>query len=157
MFRRFLSRNWEICLFFIIAHLLLFSLELTSDASEGASAYPLVRFSFQFLDWVRLVVLPYSYPISIALAICYVALPLDQKLRRFLVDFFGAWFSIRIAHLFFLINLLLFLPLTEHTLAIGQLLLFMPCLLLMWGWIYWRMNLHELEARGKPKIGRAHV
>ena len=51
--------------------------------------------------------------------------------------------------LFLLINLLIFLRMPDHAQLILQLVIFLPCLLLMWGWVYWRVDIGSQIANGK--------
>ena len=147
--RRMLRRDWELLLLFVVAVLLLFSLDLIGDMPYGDSRYPLIRDLIGILDLFRLKVLPVLQPLSMVGVVSYLFLPLPLKWRRAFVDFFALWFIIRIAFLFVLINLLIFLRMPDHALLIAQLLLFLPCLLLMWGWIYWRVDTRSQIRSGK--------
>jgi heme/copper-type cytochrome/quinol oxidase subunit 4 len=138
--RRLLRRDWEVLLLIAIGSLLLLSLQLIGDTSDRHSPYPLVRNLIEILDLFRTTVLPVLQPLSFVAIACYLVLPLPLRWRRGLVDLFAVWFMARIAVLFALINLLIFLRMNDHAQMIAQLLLFLPCLLLMWGWIYWRMD-----------------
>lgn len=148
--RRMLRRNWEVFLLVVIGCLLLWSLQLIVDASIKHSQYPLIQHSMEVLDLFRRKVLPILQPISFLAGTCYLLLPLSVQWRRAIVDTFALWYILRIAHLFILINLLIFLSTSDHVLLIAQLLLFLPCTLLMWGWIYWRMDVRSCINTGKP-------
>ena len=147
--RRLLRRDWEVFLLLVVAVLLLFSLEMIGDTPYGHSPYALIRGLIGILDLFRLKVLPVLQPLSMVGVASYLFLPLPLKWRRAFIDFFALWFIIRIAVLFVLINLLIFLRMPDHALLIGQLLLFLPCLLLMWGWIYWRVDTRSQIRSGK--------
>jgi hypothetical protein len=147
--RRVLRRNWEVFLFVAIGSLLLVSLQLIGDMPAGKGQYPLVRHLVEVLDLLRSKVMPVLHPLSLITAVCYLLLPLSIKLRRFIVDAFAIWFALRIADLFLLINLLVFLRMPDHAQLILQLLIFLPCLLLMWGWVYWRVDIGSQIATGK--------
>lgn len=139
--RRILRRNWEVLLLFAVGNLLFTSLQLTGNTPESHSQYILIRRSIEILNILRENFMPVLLPLFWVAATCYLLLPLSIKWRRAFVDFFALWFILRIVDLFVLINLLIFLRSSDHALLIAQLLLFLPCLLLMWGWIYWRMDL----------------
>ena len=47
---------------------------------------------------------------------------------------------VKVGSLLVLHNLLILFPPQDHVLPILQLLLFLPCLVLVWGWIYWRTD-----------------
>ena len=138
--RRVLRRDWEVLLFVAIGSLLLVSLQLIGDTPDNQSQYRLVRKLVEMLDLLRSMVMPILHPLSLLAAACYVFLPLPVKWRRSVVDIFALWFIFRIADLFLLINLLIFLRIPDHAQLIVQLLIFLPCLLLMWGWIYGRVD-----------------
>jgi hypothetical protein len=147
--RRVLRRDWEVFLFVAIGSLLLVSLQLIGDMPSSQDQYPLARQLVEILDMLRSKVMPVLHPLSLFATTCYLLLPLPIKLRRSIVDIFAAWFALRIADLFLLINLLIFLRMTDHGQLIVQLLLFLPCLLLMWGWVYWRVDVGSRIVTGK--------
>lgn len=147
--RRIFRRDWEVFLFVAIGLLLFVSLQLIGDTSDSHSRYPLVRKLVGMLDLLRSMVLPVLHPLSLVAAACYLFLPLTVKWRRLIIDAFALWFVFRIADLFLLINLLIFLRIPDHGQLILQLLIFLPCLLLMWGWIYWRVDVGSQIAFGK--------
>lgn len=147
--RRVLRRNWEVLVFIAIGQLLLASLQLTGDLSGSESQYILVRQLVDILDVLRAKVLPVLHPLSWLLVACYVFLPLPLKQRRLLVDIYAFWYIFRIADLFILINLIIFLRVSDHAQLILQLVIFLACLLMMWGWIYWRVDTGSRIASGK--------
>jgi len=147
--RRVLRRDWEVFLFVAIGYLLLWSLELIGDMPSSQGQYPLVRHFIEVMDLLRARVLPVFHPLFLLAAACCLLLPLSVKLRRFIVDIVSIWFALRIADLFLLINLLVFLRMPDHAQLILQLLIFLPCLLMMWGWVYWRLDVGSQTATGK--------
>ena len=147
--RKLLRRDWEVLLLTAIGALLFLSLQLIGDTPDRDSPYPLVRNLIGGLDFFRTKVLPVLQPLSFAAIGCYLLLPLPLRWRRGLIDLFALWFIARIAILFGLINLLIFLKMNDHAQMIAQLLLFLPCLLLMWGWIYWRIDVRSQIKSGK--------
>jgi hypothetical protein len=70
-------------------------------------------------------------------------------MRRTLIDYYAIWYSIRILMTFILINLLLFIPVPDHSLLALQVVLFLPCLLMIWGWIYWRLDQAAAQTTGE--------
>jgi hypothetical protein len=147
--RRVLRRDWEVFLFVAIGSLLLVSLQLIGDMPSSQDQYPLARQLVEILDMLRSKVMPVLHPSSLFATTCYLLLPLPINLRRSIVDIFTVWLALRIADLFLLINLLIFLRMTDHGQLIVQLLLFLPCLLLMWGWVYWRVDVGSRIVTGK--------
>jgi hypothetical protein len=102
------------------------------------------------LDTYFHVVTPVLAPISIVLACVCCSMPAQSRLRRTLIDTFALFYLIRVFLLFILLNILLFARATDAELLVVQLFLFLPSLLLMWGWIYWRFDLYSLKSRGRP-------
>jgi len=149
LLRRVLRRDWEVFLFLAIGSLLLVSLQLIGDMPDAKGQYPLVHDLVEALDLWRSKVIPVLHPLFLFAAACHLLLPLSTRLRRFLVDIFAIWFALRIADMFLLINLLVFLRMPDHGQLILQLLIFLACLLLMWGWIYWRVDIGSRIATGK--------
>ena len=149
MLRQLLRRNWEVLLFGFIGFLLLASLQSTDVTPEKDSPYPLIRNSVACLAFFHTKIVPITFSISMAGALAFVLLPLRNAQRRFLVDAIAIYFTIRLLTLFTFINLLIFLKTSDHALVVAQLLLFLPCLLLIWGWIYWRIDTRSLLNTGK--------
>lgn len=145
----FLRRNWEIFLLTAIGLLLLLSLSSAGVISPESSRYPLARWLLKSLGILHMVVVPLMLPLSVLLAGVMLFMPRRSRLRRSLIDLFALWYTLRILLDFLLINLLLFVPVPDHTLLALQLVCFLPCLLLIWGWIYWRLDMHALKHHGK--------
>jgi len=78
------------------------------------------------------------------------SMPVQSRMRRRLIDTFAFFYFIRVFLLFILLNILLFARTTDAQLLLVQLFLFLPSLLLMWGWIYWRFDLYSLRSREQP-------
>lgn len=55
----------------------------------------------------------------------------------------------KIAVIFILLNLMILFPPSDRVMPILQLLLFLPCLLLIWGWIYWRVDIISMARSGR--------
>ena len=77
-------------------------------------------------------------------------MPAQSRLRRALIDIFALFYLIRVFLLFILLNVLLFARTTDAELLAIQLFMFLPSLLLMWGWIYWRFDLSSMRSKGQP-------
>jgi hypothetical protein len=146
-----LNRNWEILLVFLVMPLQVVSGDLFVLVSGEATPYPLLNFSIRFLAFLRQYLVPLVAPILVAVAIACLCLPLAEKKRRLLIDVMYGFVALRLALLFFILNLMIFLPPSDRVLLFAQLLLFLPCLLLVWGWIYWRVDSYSVQA-GKGRI-----
>jgi hypothetical protein len=66
-----------------------------------------------------------------------------------LIDFMAATSIFKIAVIFILLNLMILFPPSDRVMPILQLLLFLPCLLLIWGWIYWRVDIISMARSGR--------
>ena len=148
--RRFLNRNWEILLLCLVLALQLFSGDLFLLASRKATPYSLLNYSIAFLAYLRQYIVPVILPILVGAAFACFILPLSERRRRLLVDAMVVLVILRLLMLFGILNLMIFLPPSDRVLLFSQLLLFLPCLLLVWGWIYWRFDAHSVSlGRGR--------
>jgi hypothetical protein len=148
--RRFLNWNWEILLLCLVLALQLFSGELFLLASRKATPYSLLNYSIAFLAYLRQYIVPVILPILVGAAVACFFLPLSERRRRLLVDAMVVLVILRLLMLFGILNLMIFLPPSDRVLLFSQLLLFLPCLLLVWGWIYWRFDTHSVSlGRGR--------
>lgn len=147
--RRLLRRNWEAFIFVFIGQLLVASLQMSGDLSESDSRYVLVKKLVDILSFFKARVMPVLHPLAWPLVACYCVLPLSTKWRRLLADIYALWFIVRISVLFLLINLVIFFKVPDHAQLIAQLLIFLACLLAMWGWIYWRVDTGSRIASGE--------
>ncbi len=146
----FVRRNWEVFIFLAVGLLLLESLAVVKSAPVNSYRDGLVGELLPLFDTYFHVVTPVLAPISIVLAWVCCSMPSQSRLRRTLIDTFALFYLIRVFLLFILLNILLFARTTDAELLAVQLFLFLPSLLLMWGWIYWRFDLYSLKSRGQP-------
>ena len=145
-----MRRNWEVFIFLAVGLLLLESLAVVKSVPVSSYRDGLVGELLPLLDTYFHVVTPVLAPISIVLACVCCSMPAQSRLRRALIDTFALFYLIRVFLLFILLNILLFARATDAELLVVQLFLFLPSLLLMWGWIYWRFDLYSLKSRGRP-------
>jgi len=146
-----LNRNWEIILVFLVAPLQVASGDLFVLVNDAPTPYSLLNLSVQLFAFLRQHLVPLFMPIFAALSFACLCLPLAEKRRRLLIDVMYGFIALRLALLFLILNLMIFLPPSDRVLLFAQLLLFVPCLLLVWGWIYWRVDSHFVAA-GKGRI-----
>jgi len=148
--RRFLGRNWEILLLCFVLALQFFSGDLFVLASRKTTSYLLLNNSIAFLAYLRQYVVPAILPILIAAVFVCLFFPLTPRRRRLLIDGMFILIVFRLCMLFSILNLMIFLPPSDRILLFSQLLLFLPCLLLIWGWIYWRVDTYTVSmGRGR--------
>ena len=144
-----INRNWEVLLLCFVCALLVFSGNLFLLASTEVTPYPLLNNCISLSAYLRQHVAPIGVVFTIGVAISNF-LPLPPKRRRLLIDLAFALIMARILLLFGILNLMIFLPPSDRILLFSQLLLFLPCLLLVWGWIYWRVDTHSVSlGRGR--------
>jgi len=146
----FVRRNWEIFVLLAVGLLLFASLAVVREAPLVGYRYGVVGKLLPLVDTYFQVVTPVLAPISIVLACVCCAMPAQSPLRRSLIDGYALFYIIRVFLLFILLNILLFARTTDAKLLVVQLFLFLPSLLLIWGWIYWRFDFHSLKSRGQP-------
>lgn len=141
----YVSRRWEV-VFFLAAFLLLtlqvlfFTIDVQSLSSlHGAIAVfaSVDSFIMKRLAYVATpgFILPLAY-----LLVCPV---LPGWARRYL-DVIGIYIIIRMAMQLVGLNILVFDTTTSRFLLVTQLLFFLPYSLLVWGWIYWRLDRVDL-------------
>lgn len=135
----------------LIAPLQVVSGDLFVLVNDAPTPYALLNLSVQLFAFLRLHLAPLFVPIFAALSFACLCLPLPEKRRRLLIDVMYGFIALRLALLFLILNLMIFLPPSDRVLLFAQLLLFVPCLLLVWGWIYWRVDSHFVAA-GKGRI-----
>jgi hypothetical protein len=145
----FFRRNWEIFILFAIGLLLLLSLNSIGEISPEMSRHALARAMVGALNVIHRDVVPVMLPISVILGCGLLFIPKHSRMRRTLIDYYAIWYSIRILMTFILINLLLFIPVPDHSLLALQVVLFLPCLLMIWGWIYWRLDQAAAQTTGE--------
>ena len=83
-------------------------------------------------------------PLGILFALSFplfrLALLGGKRVPRWLFDAVGIWYCIRLLSEFVLLNALLFTPAVSPKLLVGQIVVFLPCFVLTWGWIIWRID-----------------
>lgn len=137
--RQLLSR-WEI-LFFLAVDILLglqvffFNSNIQSLAGiHGAVAV---------LAWFESFVADHAYamaPVILLPLIYLLCCPNKPTWGRHCLDGLGIYIIFRMVIQLIGLNILVFDSLTSRFLLISQLLLFLPYSLLVWGWIYWRLD-----------------
>jgi hypothetical protein len=72
------------------------------------------------------------------------------RLARWAFDGLGLWFALRLALEFLTINLLIFQPmLVSPGVLLGQIVLYLPYFVVMWGWIFYRLDWVGRDAPGQ--------
>ena len=146
----FLRRNWEVFVLLAVGLLLLESLAVVKSVPVSGYRDGLVGEILPLFDAYFRILTPVLFPITIVLACVCCSMPVQSRMRRRLIDTYALFYFIRVFLLFILLNILLFARTTDAELLLAQLFLFLPSLLLMWGWIYWRFDLYSLKSREQP-------
>lgn len=145
-FRRYSSKHWE-ALFFLVAYFLLvlqvyFFYSETQSLAGGSVAIAL------FSEFESFVIKRLFYVTVLAIPPPLLYLLLRDRRptwsRRFF-DVIGAFLVLRMTIQFIGLNILVFDSVTPRFLLITQLLFFLPYSLLLWGWIYWRLDAFALS------------
>ncbi len=95
-------------------------------------------------------ILPVTLPLLVGAVFACFFLPLSPRWRRLLIDAMFLLVIIRVIISFATMNLMILLPPADRAFLFSQLLLFLPCFLLVWGWIYWRVDTYSVSlGRGR--------
>ena len=145
-FRRYSPKHWE-SLFFLVAYFLLvlqvyFFYTETQSLAGGSTA--IAWFSaFESFVIKRLF---YVTVLAIPPPLLYLLLRDHHPAwgRKFF-DVIGTFLVLRMTIQFIGLNILVFDSVTPRFLLITQLLFFLPYSLLLWGWIYWRLDAMALS------------
>lgn len=144
-----LSRHWEE-LFFLVAFILLL-LQVTffySDISGLAGLHGAIAW-FAAVDTFIVSRLAYiTAPIFLPPLLFILFSGGRASWYRRYFDLLGVYVVCRLIVQFIGLNVLVFDSITPPFLLITQLLFFLPYSLLVWGWIYWRL---DLNARNRPR------
>ena len=146
----YLSRRWEPCFFLVVAALLSFQvfkfvLDIRSIRTLNGSIAALASFQSFVAGALSYATIPAILLPLFYLITCRAKPPWA---RRFL-DVLGSYVIVRMAMQLIGLNILVFDATSSRFLLISQLLFFLPYSLLVWGWIYWRLD-HAARSMGRP-------
>ena len=138
---RHLRIRWEILFFVFVFVLLGFQvLSLYLDIQSFSNAHGAIAFFVGFESFVATRLTYVSVPLILfPLAYLFFRSKRPAWARPYL-DFLGAYVIFRLVIQFIGLNILVFDSVTSRFLLISQVLLFLPYSLLIWGWIYWRLD-----------------
>jgi len=139
--RPFLSRRWEEVFFFAVFALLCFeNIAFVTDSEFLSSLHGAVAifasFEFFIVEHLSYITLPL---IILPLAYLLATRGRPAWARKYL-DMLGIYLVARMAIQLIGLNILVFDFTTSRYTLITQLLFFLPYSLLIWGWIYWRLD-----------------
>jgi len=149
MLAHLLRRNWEVLLLLLIGLFQYASGHALGSASRVGSDYFLIAVLVAALAHFHQHIVPVLLPLWLVIIGYCIAVPSWRQLRRSCLDALAVFAMVKVESLFVLLNLLILFPSQDHVLPILQLLLFLPCLVLVWGWIYWRMDDNAASTTGQ--------
>jgi hypothetical protein len=132
--------NWEGIYFLAVGLLLIFQeYFLTIDISDAVKDYRFLSIYAQLTSSILFANRFLAFPF---LFFCLYATLWSTSLGlpRRLCDFLGICWFLRMVTLLIGLNLLVFDVTTSRFVLITQLLFFLPYSLLIWGWVYWRLD-----------------
>jgi hypothetical protein len=90
--------------------------------------------------FMQALVRPLGVLFAVSFPLFWLALLRGKTVPRWLFDAVGIWYCLRLLIEFALLNALLFTPAVSPRLLVGQIIVFLPCFTLTWGWIIWRID-----------------
>jgi hypothetical protein len=90
--------------------------------------------------FMQALVRPLGILFIVSFPLFWLALLRGKLVPRWLFDAVGIWYCLRLLMEFALLNALLFTPAVSPRLLVGQIIVFIPCFVLTWGWIMWRVD-----------------
>ena len=138
---RYLRIRWEILFFVFVFILLGFQVfSLYFDTQSFSDVHGAIAFFVGFESFVATRLTYVSLPLILfPLAYLFCRSKRPAWARPYL-DFLGAYVIFRLVIQFIGLNILVFDSVTSRFLLISQVLFFLPYSLLIWGWIYWRLD-----------------
>jgi len=135
-----LASKWEILVFLAIELSLICGVELfgrvnSIDTNSLASQMVFGTENFMEKYWY-----PVSIPIYNGILLSAILSRKESRNYRLSLDFLGVYSCARIIINLCIINTMLFVKTDIPSILLLQTGLFLPILLLMWGWIYWRFS-----------------
>ena len=90
--------------------------------------------------FMQALVRPLGILFGVSFPLFWLALLRGKTVPRWLFDAVGSWYCLRLLMEFALLNALLFTPAVSPRLLVGQIVVFIPCFALTWGWVIWRID-----------------
>ena len=137
----YMQSRWEV-LFFLAVYVLL-TLQVLffySDMQYISSLHGAIAAFAAFESYIVYRLSFVTTPAFLLPLLCLLLLRDKPKWMRRHCDIVGIYVAIRMIIQFVGLNILVFDGVAARSLLITQLLFFLPYSLLIWGWIYWRLN-----------------
>jgi hypothetical protein len=141
-FRSYLSRHWEEIFFLLLYSLLILQVLffITDTKSILGNNGGVVAAFVAFESFVLTIASYTAVPLLIVPLVCLVVSHGRPAWARTYLDSIGTYFAARMFIQLVGLNLLVFDRESPRFSLITQLLFFLPYSLLIWGWIYWRLD-----------------
>ena len=138
---RFFRKRWEILFFVLVFTLLGFQVfSFYSDIQSFSDLHGSITLFVRFESFVAKRLMYILLPIILfPLAYLFSRRNRPNWARPYL-DFLGAYVIFRLVIQLIGLNILVFDSVTSRFLLISQVLFFLPYALLIWGWVYWRLD-----------------
>jgi len=143
-----LLSKWEIFVFLAIETSLIYGVEIfgkvnSIDAESLASQLVFGTENFMERYWY-----PISIPVYNGILLAAIFTREESRNYRLLLDMLGVYSCARIIMNICIINTMLFIKTDTPSILLLQTGLFLPILLMLWGWIYWRFSPPNNTATG---------
>ncbi len=138
---RYFRIRWEILFFILVFVLLSFQVfSFYSDIQSFSGVHGAIAFFVEFESFVATRLTYVSLPLILfPLAYLFCRSKRPAWARPYL-DFLGVYVVCRLVIQLIGLNILVFDSITSRFLLISQVLFFLPYSLLIWGWVYWRLD-----------------
>jgi len=138
---RFFQNRWEIIFFVLVFMLLGFQVfSFYSDIESFSGLHGSIAFFVGFESFVARRLTYVSLPLILFPLIYLFCRSKRPAWARVYLDFLGIYVIFRLVVQLIGLNILVFDTVTSRFLLISQVLLFLPYSLLIWGWVYWRLD-----------------
>ena len=137
----YLAQRWEVVFFLVVYLLLVFQVFFFVVDIKSLSYLHWAVAVFASFESFVVHGLAYVSLVAILLPVLYLLLcPGRPSWARKYLDVIGVYVVFRMAIQLIGLNLLVFDSVTPRFLLVTQLLFFLPYSLLIWGWVYWRLD-----------------
>ena len=138
---RYFRSRWEILFFVLVFILLGFQVfSFYSDIHSLAGLHGAIAFFVGFESFVATRLTYVSLPLILFPLVYLFSRSRKPTWARPYLDFLGVYVIFRLVIQLVGLNVLVFDSVTSRFLLISQVLFFLPYSLLIWGWIYWRLD-----------------
>lgn len=132
--------RWEAFVFIAIELSLIYGVEIFGRVASESVSSPASQLVFGTEAFMRQHWYPVSIPAFNAILLFAIFNHVNTRYYRFSLDVLGVYSCARVVINLCVINTMLFVSTNAPSLLLLQCGLFLPVLLIVWGWIYWRFS-----------------